>query len=70
MLHAMHDKKKVAAYELNSRCHAVCNYFVSIVRLCIKLSPLESVHDDFFHAFRVQTFGNRTCIPGDVHRIV
>jgi hypothetical protein len=29
------------------------------------------VHDDFFHAFRVrQTFGNRTCIPDDVHRIV
>jgi hypothetical protein len=29
------------------------------------------VHDDFFHAFGVrQTFGNHTCIPDNVHRIV
>jgi hypothetical protein len=34
------------------------------------LSALEHVHDDVFYVFGVETFGNRSCNPDHVHRLV
>jgi hypothetical protein len=41
-------------------------FFLPIVRQCIKLSALERVYDDVFYAFGVETFDNGYCNPDDV----